>query len=213
MSRRGTNQPFDASTPIDDETRLTERRLERLRSVAERRQEGLHVLLENVHDPHNVSAVLRTCDAVGVDTVHLLYTVEPFPRFGKKSSAGVAKWARVFRYESVSDAVAALRHENLRIAVTMLDDRAVSLYDVVLTEPTVLCFGNEHRGISEELRNVADLSVKIPMVGFVESLNISVACAVTLFEAMRQRIVGGLYDPDSIDLEEVERRVQRWAKL
>jgi tRNA (guanosine-2'-O-)-methyltransferase len=88
---------------------------------------------------------------------------------------------------------------------------AVSLFDVDLTQPVALVFGNEHDGVSEEARNAADGNVIIPQVGMIQSLNISVACAVSLFEAMRQRMVAGMYDTPQYSNDELERRINDWC--
>lgn len=204
---------FDASTPIDPETTRTVRRIERLREVIALRQHDLHVVLENVHDRHNVAAVLRTCDAVGVGTVHLIYTYEKFPKqFSKQSAAGVQKWTNMVQHASVEDCFQALRQAGCRIYATHLSEQAVDLYRLDLAGPVALVFGNEHRGLSEESCRLADGNFVVPMVGMAQSLNISVACAVTLYEAMRQRRVAGHYDPSSISEEAVEETLREWAQ-
>lgn len=203
---------FDASTPIDPETRRTARRIDRLRTVIEQRQFSLHLVLENIHDPHNVSAILRTCDAVGVGTVHLVYTQESFPkRLSQQSSAGVRKWTNLVRHASIADCYEALRSEGCRIYATKLTDDAVDLYDVKLTGGVALVFGNEHRGISDEASELSDGNFLIPMVGFAESLNVSVACAVSLYETLRQRRDAGTYDEPTVSEQEVEEILEDWA--
>lgn len=203
---------FSEEVPIDPETRRTERRIERLRHVLERRQDDLTVVLENVHDPHNLSAVLRTCDAVGVGTVHLLYTREEFPAPGHSSSAGVAKWIDFVRHESVNEAVDVLKESGFRILATTLGEQSTGLFEVNLVQPVAIVFGNEHRGVSDEMIAACDERLRIPMVGFVESLNISVACAVTMYEAMRQRLSMGSYRVRK-STPEFERKLLEWAKL
>ncbi|MEO6047590.1 MAG: RNA methyltransferase, partial [Candidatus Kapaibacterium sp.] len=163
MSRTGKNRSFDGTNevPITDleinaEYNCTERRLARLRSTIERRQPDLHLVLENVHDPHNVSAVLRTCDAVGVGTVHLVYTYEKFPKIGKTSSASAWKWTEMVPHESIEECYAHLRALGVGIYATDLSSRAESLYTLDMTGPIALVFGNEKRGVSEEASNLAD---------------------------------------------------------
>ncbi len=203
---------FSKEIPIDPETQRTERRIERLRHVLERRQDDLTVVVENVHDPHNVSAVLRTCDAVGVGTIHLVYTKETFPEPGRASSAGVAKWMDFVRHDSVEGAVESLRKESFRILATTLGEETASLYEVDLRKRVALVFGNEHRGVSDEMLEACDERLRIPMVGFVESLNISVACAVSMYEAMRQRIASGSYGARE-STPDLERKLREWADL
>ena len=211
MSRSRSEVPFGANTPIDNQSRRTVRRVERLKSVIEKRQPTLHLLLEDVDDPHNVSAVLRSCDAVGVGTVHLLYPSNNFPKLGHDSSAGVAKWIKIHHHLSVSEAVDFLHSKNCNVISTTLGEESQSLFDTDLTAPVALCFGNEHRGVSAELAELSDANMLIPMVGLVESLNISVACAVSLFEALRQRNRAGLYDAPQLDQEGVDKMLLDWT--
>ena len=179
----------------------TERRQARIASVLARRQPDLTVVLENIHDPHNVSAILRTCDAVGILRVHALYTIEepPAGAFARETSAGAAKWVEVERHDSVSECYARLRQDGFAILATALGPAARRLFDWDLTGPVALVFGNEMRGVSAEARASADGEIEIAMVGMVQSLNVSVACAVCLYEAFRQRLRCGAYDSPKLD--------------
>ncbi|MDP9365006.1 MAG: RNA methyltransferase [Chloroflexota bacterium] len=174
----------------------TDRRAQRVAAVLARRQPDLSVVLENVHDPHNVSAVLRSCDAVGVLAVHLVYTAEepPAGAFARTTSASAAKWVETHRHPSIDACYAQLRRQGMAVLATALGEESQDLYDLDLARPTALVFGNEMRGVSAEAATAADALVAIPMAGMVESLNISVACAVALFEAFRQRRAAGAYD-------------------
>ncbi len=197
---------------MDPDTKRTVRRLERLRSVIETRQFDLHLVVEDIHDAHNVSAMLRTCDAVGVGSVHLVYTKEKFPKLAKQSSAGTNKWANLIRHDSIESCYRALREQGCRIYATELGEQAVGLYELDLTGPVALVFGNEHRGVTEEAATLADGNFLIPMYGLAQSLNVSVACAVTLYEAMRQRqAVGGYNRPTSSEAN-VEKTLKEWAE-
>ena len=212
MTLRRRDLPFDENTPLDETSQRTVRRRDRLRRVLERRQPDLHLLLENVHDPHNVSAVLRTCDAVGVGTVHLLYTNEAFPKLGHGASAGIAKWTNVVRHSSIASAIEHLHSIDARVLTTKLASDTESIYQSNFTGRLALCFGNEHRGISDELAEAADGNLVIPMVGLVESLNISVACAVALFEVYRQREAEGLYERPRMDSTEIDEMLTLWLR-
>jgi tRNA (guanosine-2'-O-)-methyltransferase len=170
------------------------RRLEKISRVLAHRQPGLSVVMENIHDPHNVSAIFRTCDAVGVMNVDLVYTVERFPRIGKKSSSSANKWVEHRKHRSVEECFALLRGEGSRILATRLQLGARTLYDLDLTQRVAFVFGNEHRGVSEEASRLADECIQIPMFGMIESLNVSVAAAVCLYEALRQRLAVGMLD-------------------
>jgi tRNA (guanosine-2'-O-)-methyltransferase len=195
---------------IDPEYHRSERRVRRLRSALEHRQSDLHLVLENVHDPHNVSAVLRTCDAVGVGTVHLVFTYEKFPRIGRQSSASAWKWTNLVRHDSIEECYEGLRKQGCRIYATDLTERARSLFDLELSRPVALVFGNEHRGVSREASTLADGNLRIPMVGLIQSLNISVACAVTLYETMRQRVAAGRYAEPTLPREQIDSALAEW---
>ena len=172
-----------------------------MNEVLDRRQPDLTVVLENIHDPHNVGAVLRSADAVGVLRIHTIYTIETPPEkaYSRLTSSGARKWLEVVHHDSVQACISTLRADGFRVIVTALGDDAVDLYKTNLTEPVALVFGNENRGVSQELLSSADAQLFIPMMGMAESLNISVACAVTLFEAMRQRQAANLYAESRLD--------------
>lgn len=173
---------------------MTPERRDRLLSVLNKRQNDLTVVLENVFDPHNISAVMRTCDAVGVQEVYVLNTKIPrHKKWGAKSSSSAAKWLSVYQFTDAHDCFAALRSKYSRILTTHLSPGASMLYDLDLTEKVALVFGNEHSGVSDEIRDMADGNFIIPQVGIIRSLNISVACAVTLYEAYRQKEKAGHY--------------------
>lgn len=187
-----------------------ERRAEKLRRAISLRQPDLTVVLENIHDPHNVSAILRSCDAVGVLRVELLYNIEKFPRIGKKSSSSANKWLDCRRHTSVADCYATLREEGFRVYATRLGGSTASVYDLDLSRPSALVFGNEHRGVSGEAAEMADGNFHIPMVGMIQSLNVSVAAAVCLYEAHRQRISAGTYRKTTLGTEELARLYDDW---
>lgn len=189
----------------------SERRLAKLESVIRHRQPDLTVIMENIHDPHNVSAVLRSCDAAGVMEIQLVYTDEKFPKLGKKSSASAKKWVEQRQFKNVGECYKQLHKEGFIIYATHLGKGAKSLYDLDLTGKVALAFGNEHRGVSEESAELADANFMIPMAGMIQSLNVSVACAVTLFEAVRQRIAAHRYDASSFDEKEVKKMLKKWA--
>ncbi len=174
----------------------TGRRQERINNVLRRRQPDLTIVLEDVHDRHNASAVLRACDAVGVLRIHAVYTIDQPPEaaFARTTSGSAAKWIDVVRHDSIEACYSALRADGHAIIATALTSGSRDLYSFDLARSTAFVFGNEQRGVSATAAELADATAVIPMHGMVESLNISVACAVTLFEAMRQRRDAGLYD-------------------
>ncbi len=190
---------------------ITVERAAKLRAVLERRQSTLTVVFENVHDPHNVSAVLRSCDAVGVLEAHGVYTgFQEFPELGRKSSASARKWVDLHLHENVASCFSALRSRGFKIYTTHMSSDAVSLYDLDLTQPVALVFGNEHSGVSQEARALADGNFLVPQMGVVQSLNISVACAVSLYEALRQRQHAGRYEQSDLSAEAFAERLNDW---
>ena len=191
----------------------SERRIEKVRSVLAKRQPDLTVVMENIHDPHNVSAVLRSCDCVGVMQVELLYNLEKFPKIGKKSSSSANKWLGRRKHTTVDDCYATLCSEGFTIYATHLGTESISLYDVDFTQKVALVFGNEHRGVTEEAAEKADGNFVIPMVGMIQSLNISVACAVSLYEAMRQRLHRAAYDAPKLSDNELDSLFKEWIEL
>lgn len=179
---------------------MTSERKEKLSRVLAGRQPDITVVLENVFDPHNISAVMRTCDAVGVQDIYILNTRIPrHKKWGAKSSSSAAKWLTVHQFEDAAACFSVLRSRYSSILTTHLSSDAVGLYEMDLTQPTALVFGNEHNGVSEEIRALADGNFIIPQVGIIRSLNISVACAVTLYEAFRQKSNAGHYDQRRMD--------------
>ena len=191
----------------------TDRRGRRIEEVLAHRQPTLTVVLENVHDPHNVAAVLRSCDAVGVLALHMVYTVETPPTtLARTTSGSASKWIETITHDSIGACFARLREEGKRIVATALDYGGVDLYQQDLIEPVAIVFGNEERGVSDEAVAGADGTLFIPMMGMVESLNISVACAVTLFEAMRQRREAGRYDAPQLADEDRRRIARQWLE-
>ena len=176
---------------------MNPKRLAKFERVVRQRQGNLTVILENVHDLHNVGAVLRSCDSVGIFEIYLLDSNPELsrnnPKIGKRTSAGTRKWIDVFHYKDVDQCIAEVRKKCDKIYGTHLNSEAVELYDLDLSESVALVFGNEHWGISEPLRAHLDGNFIIPQMGMAESLNISVACAITLYEAFRQRREKNLY--------------------
>ena len=177
---------------------ITARRLETIKRVASHRQFDLTVILENIHDPHNASAILRSADAVGIDEVQLLYTREKFPELHPKVTTGGGKWVKQNKYCDPAKLAGDLRARGFKLYTTHLTTDAIPIHDVDWTQPSAIILGNENRGVSSELTKLADANIIIPMFGMVESLNVSVATAVILFEACRQRIAVGKYpNPDT----------------
>lgn len=189
-----------------------ERRKNKIFKVLEQRQPDLTVVMENIHDPHNVSAMLRSSDAVGIHQVNLVYTSTKYPKIGSKSSSSANKWIERRKFHSITECYQQLRSEGFQILATRLDENARVLYDFDLTRPTAFVFGNEHGGVTDEAANLADATVYIPMMGMIQSLNVSVACAVTIYEALRQRIEKGYYSRPGFEQHILEKLKEEWLK-
>jgi tRNA (guanosine-2'-O-)-methyltransferase len=177
---------------------MTPEREKRIASVMARRQKDLHLIMENVDDTHNVGAILRSCDAVGVGTVHFIYPEGRQPRMRElrtKAAASAAKWLEMKKWTSVADCVASIRASTpgVRILVATLSDQGKAPWDWDLASPCAIAVGNEHAGPTAELVAASDAVITIPMQGFVESFNVSVATSICLAEAMRQRLLKGKY--------------------
>lgn len=190
----------------------TEKRQNKITSVVSSRQKTLTVVLENIHDPHNVSAIFRTCDAVGVPSVSLIYDIEKFPKIGKKSSASAFKWVDKQKYKTVKKCYESLHADGFQILASTLVPGTKNLYELDLTKKTAIVLGNEHRGVSDEAAELADETFLIPMCGMVQSLNVSVAAAVILYEAMRQRLANGMYQASEYAKEELDEMMESWSK-
>lgn len=175
---------------------MTPDRRSRILEVLQRRQTDLAMVIDNIHDPHNVGAILRSCDAFGILDVHLCYTYQQMPKFSEirsTSAASAVKWLRITKWDSAAVLIKHLKEEGKQILTTQVSDRALPPAELDLIQPTALVLGNEHQGVSGEWMEVADQNVVIPMMGMVESLNVSVAASVMLYEAFRQRNVRGRY--------------------
>lgn len=189
---------------------ISERRYRRFLSTLARRQPDLTVVLENIHDPFNLSAVLRTCEAVGVGVVHLLYTQEKPPRISSRVSGSAQKWLVLRFHRSVEEAYAALRSQGLHIYATGRAKGALAPHEVDLSAPCAIVLGNENRGLSAEALGQADAVIYIPMRGMVQSVNVTVAAGMILYEAQRQRTLAGLYDAPRLPEPEWQALLSRW---
>lgn len=190
---------------------MTEARRRRIEEVLRRRQPDLTVLLENVHKPHNLSAILRSCDAVGVLEAHAVNPTGGVPTFNE-TSGGSHKWVYLRVHPDIQTAIGHLREKGFRIYATALREDAQDFREVDYTRPTAILLGAEKWGVSEEALALADSAIQVPMFGMVQSLNVSVAAAVILFEAQRQRLKAGLYEGPRLDPELYQRVLEDWLR-
>ncbi|HRO48174.1 RNA methyltransferase [Agriterribacter sp.] len=193
---------------------MTPERYQRLLQVLNKRQNNLAVVLENVFDPHNISAVMRSCDAVGIQDIYVLNSKIPrHKKWGAKSSSSAAKWLSIHQFTDVQACFDELRKRYDKILTTHLSSDAAGIYDIDFTQSLALVFGNEHDGVSEEIRALADGNFIIPQVGIIKSLNISVACAVTMYEAYRQKHRAGHYDQQSLPEFRYNTLLKEWGVM
>ncbi len=183
---------------------MTPKRHQRIMQMLDQRQPDLTVCMEGVHKTHNLAAVVRTCDAIGVSDVHAVWKNEEMQVLGG-SAAGSQNWIDVHNYSKTEDAISALKKQNMQVLVTNLSDTAVDFREIDYTKPTAIILGQEKFGASKKALEMADQDIVIPMVGMVQSLNVSVACSVVLYEAQRQRQLAGMYGKATICEERRQR--------
>ena len=183
---------------------MTPERLARINTMLDKRQPDLTVCMEGLHKSHNLAAVVRTCDAIGISDVHAVWKSEEAEVRGG-SAAGSQNWIDVHNYHKTADAIAALKAQGMQVLVTNLSDTAVNFTEIDYTKPTAIILGQEKFGTSKEALELADHHIVIPMVGMVQSLNVSVACSVVLYEAQRQRQTAGMYDKPLLSNERRQR--------
>ncbi|WP_298448293.1 tRNA (guanosine(18)-2'-O)-methyltransferase TrmH [uncultured Marinobacter sp.] len=190
---------------------MTPERLARIKQVLNTRQPDLTVLTDQVHKPRNLSAILRTCDAFGLANMHVVWPKEGFRAF-RKTAGGSFKWVTPHTHRTMDEAIAHLKGQGQKIYAAQLSDRAIDYRSADFTVPCTVIMGNEVDGVSAEAAEQADEHIVIPMMGMVESLNVSAACAIILSEAQRQRKEAGLFDNRRIRDEEYNRLLFSWCQ-
>jgi tRNA (guanosine-2'-O-)-methyltransferase len=171
---------------------MSPERYARIRHFLSLRQPSLTLCLEQLDKPHNVSAIVRSCDAVGVYEMHAVWDEKPQIR--KSTAMGSENWVYTKEHLCIEDAVSYLKTQNMQVLVTNLSENSVDFREIDYTQPTAIILGQEKYGATEEALAAADQDIIIPMVGMVQSLNVSVAAALILYEAQRQRQLAGMYD-------------------
>ncbi len=190
---------------------MTPERKNKLTAVLEKRQPDLAVVMENVFDPHNIAAVMRSCDAVGVQDIYIIHTRIPTQKkWGARTSSSAKKWLSIHTFEDVGACFRILRARYDAIYTTCLEGPSEILQQMDFTRSVALIFGNEKTGVSAEACRLADANFIIPQVGMIRSLNISVACAVTLYEAYRQKSLAGHYDHPKLQPAAMQTIKKQW---
>jgi tRNA (guanosine-2'-O-)-methyltransferase len=191
---------------------LTSRRIERMRELLARKQPCLKLLLENVHDSHNISAVMRSADAVGVLDFYYSLPLEGHVKTHRTITQGAHRWLRKERIPTDRrlEFLRKRKDEGYQVVVTELSEESVDFRAIDYTLPTLLVFGNEKEGVTPEVSAEATRRVVIPMHGMVQSLNVSVAAALILYEAERQRAAAGYYESQRLDETTAEALLAEW---
>ena len=189
---------------------MTPERFHKLKSVLHRRQPDLTVLAADVHKPHNISAIVRTCDAVGI---HRIHAVSPGGELRRHHMAagGSGAWVDIEHHDHLDAAVAALREQGWKLLAAHPSQQARDFRAIDYTLRTAIILGSELDGLTTEAVESADEVISLPIVGMVESLNVSVAAAVILYEAQRQRANSGMYDQSRMDAQERETILFEWC--
>jgi tRNA (guanosine-2'-O-)-methyltransferase len=188
----------------------TPKRFHRIRAVLDRRQPDLTVLLEDVQVPRNLAAIVRSLDAVGGLEAHAVWPGGKL-KISRPASGGNRKWLPVRQHRTLGRALERLKERGFRILAADPAEGAKDFRQVDYLRPTALLLGNEDFGVTAEARAGADELVAIPMTGMGTSLNVSVAAALLLFEAQRQRAAAGFYDATRLDAETHARLLFEWV--
>lgn len=190
---------------------MTPERYRRICDVLDKRQPDLAVITDKVHKSHNLAAIVRTCDAMGVPEMHSVRPDGGLPRH-KGTALGSQKWVNVSLYDRVDDPIEQLQEQGFQVVAAHLSDSAVDFRDIDYTKPTAVLMGTEKYGVSEVAQEKVDQHIVIPMLGMVESFNVSVAAAIILSEAQRQRSLAGMFDKPRIDEETYKTLSFEWAQ-
>ncbi|AFZ36019.1 tRNA guanosine-2'-O-methyltransferase [Stanieria cyanosphaera PCC 7437] len=189
---------------------MTPERYQKFQQVLNRRQLDLTVITEDVHKPHNFSAIIRTCDAVGVFAIHAVNSRSSMPIYNQVAK-GSEKWVACHTHTNIESAVSDLHQQGLKVYAAHLSKQALDYRMIDYTKPTAILLGAEKSGVTQKAADLVDGHIIIPMLGMVQSLNVSVAAAVILFEAQRQRLAAGLYERVHLAPDIYEQMMFEWS--
>ena len=191
---------------------LSEKRVERIEEVLSRKQPNLQIFLDNVDSSQNISAIIRSCDGVGVLNFYYANRDDLDVKIHKTITQGSHHWLKRERIDSAQKVsfLKAKQVEGFQVVVTDLSEKSVFYREVDYAKPTLIVMGNEKEGISKEVLSLADEVVVIPMQGMAQSLNVSVATALLLYEAERQLDIAGGYDKPQLSSDRIEELKFEW---
>ncbi len=188
---------------------VSDERLEKMKKILQTRQNTLRVFMDYVYSAHNLAAIVRTCDAVNIGKLY--YRHQKQVRLNNEITMGAHKWIFHEYIEDIEKFYKDIKSQGYQVVVTLLDEDTVDFREVDYTKPTLIVLGNEVDGASETSIKYADKKVIIPMYGMSQSLNVSVANAVILYEAQRQRALKGMYDTPQLSNDIIEKTLKKWA--
>jgi len=188
---------------------LNNPRNDKIIQLLNRRQKDITVFMDEVHKPHNLAAIVRTCDAIGIGEVHAVYP-ESVLRECHGTAMGSNRWVTTHTHDDLTSGLTPLKSQGKQVLAAHFSDKAVDFRDIDYTKPTVLLVGSEKFGVSEQAAELADQHILIPMLGMVQSLNVSVATAIILYEAQRQREKAGMYQSRQLSDELCEKLRFEW---
>ena len=177
---------------------MTVNRFNKIKQVLTQRQTDLTVVIEDVDKPHNLAAIARTCDAVGISHIHAVSNLRSL-RLSQMAAGGIRKWVALTKHKTTANAFKQLKADNMQLLVTHISDNTIDYREIDYTLPTAIIAGSEYEGVSDYAIEHADHCISIPMLGMVQSLNVSVAMSVILYEALQQRQQAGSYENLSLD--------------
>ncbi|CAM4160444.1 MULTISPECIES: tRNA (guanosine(18)-2'-O)-methyltransferase TrmH [Shewanella] len=177
---------------------MSPERFKRINQMLDNRQTDLTLCLDKVHKTNNIAAVIRTADAVGIHQIHAVWP-DIEMRVSGNTASGSQQWVKTIKHYHMDEAAAQFKAAGMQILATNFSENAVDFRDIDYTKPTVVIMGNERDGVSEEGLAIADKQIIIPMIGMVQSLNVSVASALVMYEAQRQRAEAGMYGQRTLD--------------
>ncbi|MEO1927712.1 MAG: TrmH family RNA methyltransferase [Nautiliaceae bacterium] len=188
---------------------VSEERFEKMKNILYTRQNTLRVFMDYVYSSHNLAAIVRTCDAVNIGKLY--YRHQKKVKLNTEITMGAHKWIFHEYIDNIEDFYKNIKKEGYQVVVTLLDNETVDFREIDYTKPTLIVLGNEVEGASDISIKYADKKVKIPMYGMSQSLNVSVANAVILYEAQRQRATKRMYDTPSLPQDLIEKTLKKWA--
>lgn len=180
---------------------MNKNRFNKIKQSLKKRQHDLTILIDNVHKPHNLAAIARTCDAVGIYDIHAAAENDKI-RITQKTSGGVKKWVRLTQHQNSEEAISFFKKNNYQVVAAHFSKNSLDFRQFDFTKKTALVMGAERKGINDKTANLCDKCIYIPMHGMTQSLNVSVACAIILFEAERQRNIKGMYKNSNLSEKE-----------